>query len=149
MIFDKEHCEILNKDHIVYSDDDGFYECTLAKNDDNGQLTYRMQILTNDQLAEYYVVTENSNGQISVELCHSDINLVKSKFCSLFHDLTGNFWQNRERFIHTPGYYLYTSSNDSHSSLSLVPIGCLFSSEQSEDLKNVQQYLDSVISGNH
>ncbi|CAF5145867.1 unnamed protein product [Rotaria magnacalcarata] len=83
MIFDKEHCEILNKDHIVYSDDDGFYECTLAKNDDNGQLTYRMQILTNDQLAEYYVVTENSNGQISVELCHSDINLVKSKFCSL------------------------------------------------------------------
>ncbi|CAM4839604.1 unnamed protein product [Rotaria magnacalcarata] len=118
MIFDKEHCEILNKDHIVYSDDDGFYECTLAKNDDNGQLTYRMQILTNDQLAEYYVVTENSNGQISVELCHSDINLVKSKFCSLFHDLTGNFWQNRERFIHTPGYYLYTSSNDSHSSSS-------------------------------
>ncbi|CAF4576865.1 unnamed protein product, partial [Didymodactylos carnosus] len=104
---DVEWNEMANKVQI-YSDNDGIYDCTLNKTDDNNEtITYRMELLKVNEQTEYYLLIDKSGSSKLLESFHSNIEAVKSKFCSIFHDLTGNYWHLRESFSKIRGHYSY------------------------------------------
>ncbi|CAF4483962.1 unnamed protein product [Rotaria socialis] len=111
MVFEVECRKIVDTEEI-FSDNDGIYDCTLNKVDSNNvSITYRMQLLkVNEQ-------TKSVGGR-SLESFHSDIEVAKLKFSSIFHDLTGNYWHLRQHFINIPGHYEYIYPNELNSSVS-------------------------------
>ncbi|CAF4139900.1 unnamed protein product, partial [Rotaria magnacalcarata] len=114
---DKEISKRIDKSRI-YSDIDGIFDCTLIKYaDDNQKILNEIQITIIHESLKYSLLIHKSNDETSVDVSDSNIELVKSKFDLIFHNLTGNFWKYRDQFIKIPGHY-YLFSNDLGSSTS-------------------------------
>ncbi|CAF1920712.1 unnamed protein product [Rotaria magnacalcarata] len=116
MGFDVECRKIVDTAEI-FSDNDGIYDCTLNKVDSNNvSIAYRMQLLKVNEQTKYYLFIDKSVGGQSLESFHSDIEVAKLKFSSIFHDLTGNYWHLKQHFINIPGHYEYIYPNELNSS---------------------------------
>ncbi|CAM4898836.1 unnamed protein product [Rotaria socialis] len=116
MVFEVECRKIVDTEEI-FSDNDGIYDCTLNKVDGNNvSITYRMQLLKVNEQTKHYLFLDESVGGRSLESFHSDIEVAKLKFSSIFHDLTGNYWHLRQHFINIPGHYEYIYPNELNSS---------------------------------
>ncbi|CAF2872899.1 unnamed protein product [Rotaria sp. Silwood2] len=74
-----------------------------------------MRILVLNEAHEYCLLLHKPDGQSIIETSDSNIDLVKSKFYSLFNELTGNYWSLREKFVKTPDHYVYTIPTDLNS----------------------------------
>ncbi|CAM4801957.1 unnamed protein product [Rotaria magnacalcarata] len=137
---DKESLKNLDASQ-AHADNDGVFDCILNKNDnDNQSMTYRMHILILNETPRYCLLSHKSNGQSIIESSGSNIDLVKSKFYSLSNELTGNYWNLREKFVKTPDHYVYavptdlnspTSSEEQHVSINQInnipnvaPVNC-------------------------
>ncbi|CAF2085942.1 unnamed protein product [Rotaria magnacalcarata] len=126
---DKESLKNLDASQ-AHADNDGVFDCILNKNDnDNQSMTYRMHILILNETPRYCLLSHKSNGQSIIESSGSNIDLVKSKFYSLSNELTGNYWNLREKFVKTPDHYVYavptdlnspTSSEEQHVSINQI-----------------------------
>ncbi|CAM4811475.1 unnamed protein product [Rotaria magnacalcarata] len=115
-LIDKESLKNLDASQ-AYADNDGVFDCILNKYDNDNQLmTYRMHILLLNEARQYYLLLHKPDGQSIIETADSNIDLVKSKFYSLFNELTGNYWSLREKFVKTPDHYVYTIPADLNSS---------------------------------
>ncbi|CAF1020879.1 unnamed protein product [Rotaria sp. Silwood1] len=115
----KESLKNLDASHEAYADNDGVFHCILNKNDSDNQLmTHRMHTLVLNEAPQYCLLLYKPDGQSIIETSDSNIDLVKSKFYSLFNELTGNYCSLRKKFVKTSDHYVYTIPTDLNSSSS-------------------------------